>query len=77
MKAVVQEDVVVHEENDWGITLEDDSDAKGQPEPTPKTDLPEGLMHRYEVNDKAVDQEDVVDTEGQSIEELRKKLMGL
>eukprot|EP01126_Amoeba_proteus_P047803 TRINITY_DN5489_c0_g1_i3.p1 TRINITY_DN5489_c0_g1~~TRINITY_DN5489_c0_g1_i3.p1 ORF type:complete len:439 (+),score=82.39 TRINITY_DN5489_c0_g1_i3:181-1317(+) len=69
------DDKVVHEDNIWGITLEEDSQVSTPP---PSSSLPEGLKFKYEENkDKSVNLEHVVDTEGLDLEALRSKLGGL
>src|SRR4051812_6218190 len=43
---------ILHEENDWGIPLDGDSEATSAtaaaPSPAPVNDLPEGLQYRFE-----------------------------
>jgi len=67
----------VHSENDWGITLDGDSESVPQPATVP-SELPEGLQFRFE---KApiveVAAEDVVDTGGADLEALRAKFASL
>lgn len=76
-----EEKPVVHEDNEWGITLEEDSSqapVKETATPQATYDLPEGLQFKFEeVTDKKIEDGDAVDTEGQTLEQLRAKLMGL
>jgi len=74
-----KEELVVHEDNTWGITLEDSSDNIFQ-EPVKeakKSELPEGLQFRFDYTDKKPNPEDVVSTSGQSVEQLRATLKNL
>jgi ubiquitin-like modifier-activating enzyme 5 len=67
---------VMHEDNQWGITLESSSDM---PLPS-QTDLPEGIQYKFEVfdqTDRKIDWIDFVDTKGQDLETLQKQFMDL
>jgi len=69
---------VIHEDNSWGITLEASSDEIVQEEKPQKSDLPEGLQYRFDAPSKKMDiSEFQVDTGGQSLDDLMKKLSNL
>jgi len=71
-----KEETVVHEDNLWGITLEDESSYVEAS--TSIYSLPEGLQFHYEANvETNVDPSDAVDTGGADLEALRAKLKGL
>eukprot|EP01127_Copromyxa_protea_P001504 TRINITY_DN11485_c0_g1_i1.p1 TRINITY_DN11485_c0_g1~~TRINITY_DN11485_c0_g1_i1.p1 ORF type:complete len:393 (-),score=103.49 TRINITY_DN11485_c0_g1_i1:41-1219(-) len=74
-----KEEPVVHEDNEWGITLEDESTVSDADlKPPSNYDLPEGLKFRFEENtDTTVNAEDAVDTGGANLEALRAMLGGL
>ena len=77
---VKEEEKVVHADNEWGITLEDESATVGASStaPSQQTDLPSGLQFRFEQAPSAsVDKEDAVDTGGADLETLRAKFASL
>jgi len=70
---------IVHEENIWGITLEDEPTFESTTtHQSNKPDLPEGLQFRFEQNDnKQVDAQNIVNTGGATIDSLREMLAKL
>jgi len=76
-KIIKKEEAVTHEDNTWGITLEDSADniSKTFEEPKQQPHLPEGLQFRYDaITNNKVNQEDVVNTSGKSLDQLRAEL---
>eukprot|EP01125_Pyxidicula_operculata_P011625 TRINITY_DN3810_c0_g1_i1.p1 TRINITY_DN3810_c0_g1~~TRINITY_DN3810_c0_g1_i1.p1 ORF type:complete len:404 (+),score=89.71 TRINITY_DN3810_c0_g1_i1:129-1214(+) len=65
-----KEEAVVHDDNVWGITLEDSYEEEQIKKPS---DLPEGLQYRFEAADtnQTVSSENVVNTAGADLSSLR------
>ena len=81
------EEEVLHQENEWGISVVNDDDEDQNTDNTPASsssaglELVEGVSVAYEKAEKVMEAEDVEKDEdednGQSLEELMKQMKGL
>merc|ERR1711976_818985 len=72
-------DEVVHEENDWGISLADES-TPSVPEPSAKSELVEGVRLAYDAQPKQSQPEEVEEDapdQGPSLDELMQQMKSL
>ena len=76
----VVEEVVVHEDNDWGISLVDEDAGESSSAPA-QQQLAEGITTAYELPSSSIaaDEEDFTADVGeeQSLEELMKQMKGM
>lgn len=76
VKVDVVEEVVLHPENEWGISVLDEVEKDTKAEET-SGKVGEGLSYAYEQGGKEVTEEEVVQDSGAELSELMQQLQGL